>query len=640
MDSNQNLRAGVRRFSQNRCGQELLKVSDAFLQNFEDFSHLNNQIPQQGKDINFLSAYYNKKESNRNFIEKISQLNKKFYNCSNKYIKAKKTVEKLNDDLYLNLFKQIDCYAEEIERLNKKIYLNNNQELKNNIELLNKDITEKKEKIRDYENKLREKTNNEDKLKKEIESYKRKLIFYKDKIKIGLLVRNRNTLDSLERKNGYNRKERKNHHNSISPEQKKIIPLGNKDKKIEGKTNNIIDENEDKTNNLESLGKIKKVNKKFKTKESVFKLDRDSNYFINKTEYDEYDKDLEEKENESENDFDFIRGIERSKTIKEIPILEKKELPEEEHSQKFSSGLLNSLTKELYGPPENNDKNNIVNDSNTNSVYLNNNNCSKIGMENKENIEYEKTEKSKTLNKDSRGKKIVNKFKKIDNLSNNINKKENIKTKVFNNNNRKLNKTLEKNINNIKNNQAKTSTKSKIKNEYKSTDKTSNLSEVHTPYIKKYKQHFNKENEKNIPISIKTQSSTDSTPSIKYNSNSSTQNNKNINSFKKIEVNKINNKTNKIIERDNAFIKKNKKLDSNDKKDGHNSMSNLNIINKFNNTSSKNFTNKKSNERVNEKELSSILKDVNDDYLKSIEMLRKQEEQIKYMLSFIDLDEK
>ena len=69
-------------------------------------------------------------------------------------------------------------------------------------------------------------------------------------------------------------------------------------------------------------------------------------------------------------------------------------------------------------------------------------------------------------------------------------------------------------------------------------------------------------------------------------------------------------------------------------------MSNLNIINKFNNTSSKNFTNKKSNERVNEKELSSILKDVNDDYLKSIEMLRKQEEQIKYMLSFIDLDEK
>jgi hypothetical protein len=30
---------------------------------------------------------------------------------------------------------------------------------------------------------------------------------------------------------------------------------------------------------------------------------------------------------------------------------------------------------------------------------------------------------------------------------------------------------------------------------------------------------------------------------------------------------------------------------------------------------------------------------VNDDYIKSIEMLRKQEEQIKYMLRFIDLDD-
>ena len=75
----------------------------------------------------------------------------------------------------------------------------------------------------------------------------------------------------------------------------------------------------------------------------------------------------------------------------------------------------------------------------------------------------------------------------------------------------------------------------------------------------------------------------------------------------------------------------------NNKNPGYNSMSNLNAFSKYN--SSKNNVNKKMNEKENNKELASVLRDVNDDYLKSIEMLRKQEEQIKYMLRFIDLDE-
>ena len=72
------------------------------------------------------------------------------------------------------------------------------------------------------------------------------------------------------------------------------------------------------------------------------------------------------------------------------------------------------------------------------------------------------------------------------------------------------------------------------------------------------------------------------------------------------------------------------------KKDNCNSMLNLNIIGR--NTSSFKST-KKLREKDNSKELKSVFKDVNDDYLKSIEMLRKQEEQIKYMLRFIELDD-
>ena len=162
MDNNQKNQDGERKFSHNKATQELIKG----LTNLEDIP---NQIPQQGKDINFLSNYYNRRIGNADFIEKIGRLNKKFYNGSEKYVKSKKMVEKLNDDLYLNLFQQIDCYVEEIERLNKKISLNNNQDLKKKIDQLNKEISDKNEKIRNIEKKLKEKTNIEEKLRKEIE---------------------------------------------------------------------------------------------------------------------------------------------------------------------------------------------------------------------------------------------------------------------------------------------------------------------------------------------------------------------------------------------------------------------------------------------------------------------------------------
>ena len=68
MDNKQNVRTGVRRLSQNK-GQEVFKISDGLIN--EDYS--NKQLPQQGKDFNLLSVYYNKKSGNGNFMEKIGR---------------------------------------------------------------------------------------------------------------------------------------------------------------------------------------------------------------------------------------------------------------------------------------------------------------------------------------------------------------------------------------------------------------------------------------------------------------------------------------------------------------------------------------------------------------------------------------
>ena len=84
----------------------------------------------------------------------------------------------------------------------------------------------------------------------------------------------------------------------------------------------------------------------------------------------------------------------------------------------------------------------------------------------------------------------------------------------------------------------------------------------------------------------------------------------------------------------------NKKLEYNKRIINNNNISNLNVVNgKDNYTCSKLAQQRKYNEKV-DKDLLSIFKDVNDDYLNSIEQLRRQEDQIKYMLKFLDLDEK
>ena len=259
----------IQLLSHNTAETELFKPSEANSPNFNEFNF------PQGKDLNVLSEYYNKKRGNVDFMEKITKFNKKFYNCSENYNKTKKKLEKLNDDLYMNLFKQINCYVEEIERLNKKIASNNNQELKKTIDNLNKEITEKKEKIRNYEIKLKEKTENEEKLMKEIESYKRRIIFYKDKIKIGLLSRSR----EVGKKSKINVNKKNN--------QKKNYIFPNSDKKIQILFDkNNINSNEDlsskiikKLNSKDDITSTKqneneeKEKKSIKLRESIYKTD-------------------------------------------------------------------------------------------------------------------------------------------------------------------------------------------------------------------------------------------------------------------------------------------------------------------------------------------------------------------------------
>ena len=259
----------IQLLAHNTAETELFKPSEANSPNFNEFNF------PQGKDLNVLSEYYNKKRGNVDFMEKITKFNKKFYNCSENYNKTKKKLEKLNDDLYMNLFKQINCYVEEIERLNKKIASNNNQELKKTIDNLNKEINEKKEKIRNYEIKFKEKTENEEKLMKEIESYKRRIIFYKDKIKIGLLSRSREV--GIKQKNNINKKNN----------QKKNYIFPNSDKKIQILFDkNIISNNEDlsskiikKLNSKDDIKSTKqdendeKEKKSIKLRESIYKTD-------------------------------------------------------------------------------------------------------------------------------------------------------------------------------------------------------------------------------------------------------------------------------------------------------------------------------------------------------------------------------
>ena len=145
-----------------------------------------NNISYETPSMNNLSSFYMKEDANK-FMKKIDKLNLNFMILSDKYLKHQKEVEKVKDNLFINLFKQISIYVEEIERLNIKIKdkEGSSKSLKeNSIKELNREINQHKVTIKNLESKLNEKNQTEDRLKKEINSYKRQVSFYKDKLKL------------------------------------------------------------------------------------------------------------------------------------------------------------------------------------------------------------------------------------------------------------------------------------------------------------------------------------------------------------------------------------------------------------------------------------------------------------------------
>ena len=355
-----------------------------------------------------------------------------------------------------------------------------------------------------------------------------------------------------------------------------------------------------------------KINKKIKIKENINKNDLKNNYLVNRTEYDIDGKDFEEKENEYNDNY----------TIKVNPI---NKVSSEEHSKNLSSGFLHSRSKEFYTPEKDTNENYVSNKNIDNFIK---NTSSEIVSEKKDNKEDEKEEKSKTIfRRSAKGHSLTNKIKKH-NLYSNNNKNKGTKSKIFNlsknnktsnyisirNNKDKPNLKLE---NNNKENQLKVGTKSNQKNPNKNN--VSNIIDVQTSNDKKkYQGLFDKDKEKGIHKNNKSQSSTGSLSKIKFNTNTI--------QTKGIDVIQNNNKA-----------KKDSNMNRNKTKNlmvSNSSLSNMKVV------SSKAMNNKKVNEKDNNKNLINVLKDMNDDYIKSIEMLRSQEDQIKYLLSFIDVDEK
>ena len=130
--------------------------------------------------FNNLNEYY-KIESNI-FMKKIQRLNLKFYYTSELLLKEK-NIKYPYDELFLILFKEISLYIEEIERLNKLLLLKSKNEINYNKKLQKLELKEKnsalsKQNMKNLKNKINllqkeneRYKNNIDKLNKQLNSY-------------------------------------------------------------------------------------------------------------------------------------------------------------------------------------------------------------------------------------------------------------------------------------------------------------------------------------------------------------------------------------------------------------------------------------------------------------------------------------
>ena len=159
-------------------------------------------------NTNSLNIFY--PDSNNDFKKKIDSLNLKFYLETEKYLSNKNRLEKCQASLFIILFKQINIYIEEIERLNlliikrkydpKNIIERTDEIIRKQNEFLIKEkiIKALKESKSNMEIKLLESIINENKLKKEIEKLKKENEILKNKnndddnIKNGIKINSQN----------------------------------------------------------------------------------------------------------------------------------------------------------------------------------------------------------------------------------------------------------------------------------------------------------------------------------------------------------------------------------------------------------------------------------------------------------------
>jgi hypothetical protein len=579
------------------------KLSDIIIINNNE----SNYFQQKPCDkFNILSNYYPKKEKKNkkehNFLDIINELNNKFHISQEKYSLVKSSLDKLNDDLFSNLLKQIDCYIEEIQRLNKKLVIINNDNKEEVIQKLNKKILENEKTIRNYKHKLRENANKEEKLNKEIEYYKKRLIFYKNKININL----------ISRKISYENDEKKER------EQKNNIHSGMK--LYNNISNNLAKPRYSKIKNdyfNQSTGKIIQIRSDRKlltstdfsgNKNSIIRnklLSKERTIFENENPVSDFLSDKESKDGSNNN----LIHVKNNTVIENF---------------NFSNDSSDNINE------QNNSENLDICENLNINANINKLNSNQSMKRNKTNYPRHNKINSEIINK--------NKF--------NINESEN-KLNINNKMNDYINKDFKSNsnISNFSKNSIKHRNSTNI-----SLDINSNKSFLEH---KNSKSNFSFYNSKNISTSKNAQSKTISKHNTFYgtfnNQKSDKFNNDNTNQSKTMKSRNSNNKLketqNENKNKKESNISKYKTIDKakiNTENNEKNKNKNKKILkSKSIKKDSNNINNKKKEEKkieVDEKELKKVLKDINEDYNNDIEMLNNQENQIKFLLNLLDVN--
>ena len=569
--------------------------------------------------FNILSDYYPKKElknkKDSNFLDRINELNNKFNLSQEKFALVKSSLEKLNDDLFSNLIKQIDCYIEEIQRLNKKLFIINNDNKEEIIQKLNKKILENEKTIRNYKHKLRENANREEKLSKEIEYYKKRIIFYKNKININLISRKISNEDfvSKERKEKNNITNLKNYNNITNNIAKprysriktnyfnqssgRIIQLRS-DKRILSQVdfpNFSVNKNDNIRNRLLTK-ESKKLEKENQVSEFLSEKDSkdDSNKILIKIQNKTVNENLDFSNDSSDNineeneieDFEINENLNINENMNQLDAKQKNQTNYSKHN-KINSEIISIKNLNIK------EKDNKLNISNRLLEYKNKGNNYNSNVSDFSII---KRRKSENISLDVQSNLLLNKNNKNNNKSFlehkntksilsfqnpiNINTSKNTKTKTFN----RLNTTYG-NLNN-----QKTEKQKYVQQNQKKTIQGRNTNnEIN---LNKNEPINNKE--KNIFLS-----KTIERKSSRKENKEDEDNKKNKNNLNK----KIKSKS----------IKKDARVSNNNKKE-------------------------EKKTEIDEKELKKILKDMNEDYNNDIEMLNNQENQIKFLLNLMDVN--